>query len=377
MSQKNPSLPSDPEAAKVYDMIVIGGGPAGYTAALYAARAGLSVLILEKLTPGGQMALTVQIDNYPGFDEGIDGFSLGEKMKNGALRFGAESKMAEVRAVHLAADPKEIQTSARTYLARTVVLASGAEAKELGLPGEKELLGHGLSHCAVCDGMFFRGKTVAVIGGGNTAVTDALTLARIAEKVILIHRRDTLRASEVYHGALAETDNITFLPDTVVTALLAEPPLPSASGTSADAADNAGTTSSSTAGAADNAGTTSSSTAGASTEAVSDAAAVNPAHPPRLSAIRVRNMQSGAEKILPVDGLFVSIGRKPVTALYKDQLAMDENGYLIADETTKTSLPGVYAVGDLRTKPLRQVVTAAADGAVAAHMAEDYLTQTR
>ena len=359
MSQKNPSLPSDPEAAKVYDMIVIGGGPAGYTAALYAARAGLSVLILEKLTPGGQMALTVQIDNYPGFDEGIDGFSLGEKMKNGALRFGAESKMAEVRAVHLAADPKEIQTSARTYLARTVVLASGAEAKELGLPGEKELLGHGLSHCAVCDGMFFRGKTVAVIGGGNTAVTDALTLARIAEKVILIHRRDTLRASEVYHGALAETDNITFLPDTIVTALLAEPPLPSASG------------------AADNAGTTSSSTAGASTEAVSDAAAVNPAHPPRLSAIRVRNMQSGAEKILPVDGLFVSIGRKPVTALYKDQLAMDENGYLIADETTKTSLPGVYAVGDLRTKPLRQVVTAAADGAVAAHMAEDYLTQTR
>ncbi len=359
MSQKNPSLPSDPEAAKVYDMIVIGGGPAGYTAALYAARAGLSVLILEKLTPGGQMALTAQIDNYPGFDTGIDGFSLGEKMKNGALRFGAESNMAEVRAVHLAADPKEIQTSAQTYLARTVVLASGAEAKELGLPGEKELLGHGLSHCAVCDGMFFRGKTVAVIGGGNTAVTDALTLARIAEKVILIHRRDTLRASEVYHGALAETDNITFLPDTVVTALLAEPPHPSTSGT------------------ADNAGTIASSASGTSADAVLEAANASSAHPPRLSAIRVRNMQSGAEKILPVDGLFVSIGRKPVTALYKDQLAMDENGYLIADETTKTSLPGVYAVGDLRTKPLRQVVTAAADGAVAAHMAEDYLTQTR
>ncbi len=321
MNQKNPPLPAAPEAAKIYDMVVIGGGPAGYTAALYAARAGLSVLILEKLTPGGQMALTAQIDNYPGFDEGIDGFSLGEKMKNGALRFGAESKMAEVRAVRLAAEPKEIQTSAQTYLARTVVLASGAEAKELGLPGEKELLGHGLSHCAVCDGMFFRGKTVAVIGGGNTAVTDALTLARIAEKVLLIHRRDTLRASEVYHGALAETDNITFLPDTVVTALLTDPP--------------------------------------------------------RLSGIRVRNVKSGAEETISVDGLFVSIGRKPVTALYKDQLAMDENGYLIADETTKTSLPGVYAAGDLRTKPLRQVVTAAADGAVAAHMAEDYLTQTR
>ena len=362
MSQKNPSLPSDPEAAKVYDMIVIGGGPAGYTAALYAARAGLSVLILEKLTPGGQMALTAQIDNYPGFDTGIDGFSLGEKMKNGALRFGAESKMAEVRAVHLAADPKDIQTSAQTYLARTVVLASGAEAKELGLPGEKELLGHGLSHCAVCDGMFFRGKTVAVIGGGNTAVTDALTLARIAEKVILIHRRAALRASEVYHGALAETDNITFLPDTVVTALLAEPPLPSAAGI----ADDAG-----------NADTISAPPVGASAGAASDAAAASPAHPPRLSGIRVRNVKTDAEETIPVDGLFVSIGRKPVTALYKDQLAMDENGYLIADETTKTSLPGVYAAGDLRTKPLRQVVTAAADGAVAAHMAEDYLTQMR
>ncbi len=365
MSQKNPSLPSAPEAAKIYDMVVIGGGPAGYTAALYAARAGLSVLILEKLTPGGQMALTAQIDNYPGFDTGIDGFSLGEKMKNGALRFGAESKMAEVRAVHLSADPKEIQTSAQTYLARTVVLASGAEAKELGLPGEKELLGHGLSHCAVCDGMFFRGKNVAVIGGGNSAVTDALTLARIAEKVLLIHRRDTLRASEVYHGALAETNNITFLPDTIVTALLTEPPLSSVADTPADA-DNAGT-----------ADTFSSPPVGASAGAASDAAAASPAHPPRLSGIRVRNVKSGAEETIPVDGLFVSIGRKPVTALYKDQLAMDENGYLIADETTKTSLPGVYAAGDLRTKPLRQVVTAAADGAVAAHMAEDYLTQTR
>ena len=339
-------------ATKVYDMIVIGGGPAGYTAALYAARAALSVLILEKLTPGGQMALTAQIDNYPGFDEGIDGFSLGEKMKNGARRFGAESKMTEVRALDLTAELKEIQTSTQTYLAHTVVLASGAEAKELGLSGEKELLGHGLSHCAVCDGMFFRGKTVAVVGGGNTAVTDALTLARIAKKVILIHRRDTLRASEIYHDTLMETDNVTFLPDTIVTALLADPPLSSA----ADRADTA---------------------APLQAGAVLDAAAASPAHPPRLSGIRVRNVKSGAEETLPLDGLFVSIGRKPVTALYKDQLALDASGYVIADETTATAIPGVYAVGDLRTKPLRQVITAAADGAVAAHMAEDYLTQKR
>ena len=321
-------------ATKVYDMIVIGGGPAGYTAALYAARAALSVLILEKLTPGGQMALTAQIDNYPGFDEGIDGFSLGEKMKNGARRFGAESKMTEVRALDLTAELKEIQTSTQTYLAHTVVLASGAEAKELGLSGEKELLGHGLSHCAVCDGMFFRGKTVAVVGGGNTAVTDAL------------------RASEIYHDTLMETDNVTFLPDTIVTALLADPPLSSA---------------------ADRAGTAAPLQAGA----VLDAAAASPAHPPRLSGIRVRNVKSGAEETLPLDGLFVSIGRKPVTALYKDQLALDASGYVVADETTATAIPGVYAVGDLRTKPLRQVITAAADGAVAAHMAEDYLTQKR
>lgn len=333
------------KALKIYDMIIIGGGPAGYTAALYAARAGLSVLILEKLTPGGQMALTAQIDNYPGFDDGIDGFSLGERMKNGALRFGAESKMAEVQAVRLTAEPKEILTASETYQARTVVLASGAEPKELGLAGEKELLGHGLSHCAVCDGMFFRGKTVAVAGGGNTAVTDALTLSRIAAKVLLIHRRDTLRASEVYHGAIDAAENITFLPDTVITALLSESPL------QGDGALQGGDSPMQSAGQA--------------------------ALPPRLSGIRIRNLKHGTEETLAVDGLFVSIGRKPVTGLYQNQLAMDENGYLLADETTCTSIPGVYAAGDLRQKPLRQVITAAADGAVAAHMAEDYLTQKR
>ena len=345
------------KALKIYDMIIIGGGPAGYTAALYAARAGLSVLILEKLTPGGQMALTAQIDNYPGFDDGIDGFSLGERMKNGALRFGAESKMAEVQAVRLTAEPKEILTASETYQARTVVLASGAEPKELGLAGEKELLGHGLSHCAVCDGMFFRGKTVAVAGGGNTAVTDALTLSRIAAKVLLIHRRDTLRASEVYHGAIDAAENITFLPDTVITALLSGSPLQGddalqgGDSLQGDRARQGGDSPTQNAGQA--------------------------ALPPRLSGIRIRNLKHGTEETLAVDGLFVSIGRKPVTGLYQDQLAMDENGYLLADETTCTSIPGVYAAGDLRQKPLRQVITAAADGAVAAHMAEDYLTQKR
>lgn len=351
------------KAFKIYDMIIIGGGPAGYTAALYAARAGLSVLLLEKLTPGGQMALTAQIDNYPGFEDGIDGFSLGEKMKNGALRFGAESKMAEVLAVRLTAEPKEIRTASETYLARTVVLASGAEPKELGLAGEKELLGHGLSHCAVCDGMFFRGRTVAVVGGGNTAVTDALTLSRIATRVILIHRRDTLRASEVYHGAIDAAENITFLPDTVITALLNEDARQSEStlqGTDARQSES-----------------TLQGTDALQSEDAPSQSAGQAALPPRLSGIRIRNQKHDTEETLAVDGLFVSIGRKPVTGLYQEQLAMDENGYLLADETTCTSIPGVYAAGDLRQKPLRQVITAAADGAVAAHMAEDYLAQKR
>ena len=175
---------------RIYDMVIIGGGPGGYTAALYGARAGLDVVVLERLSAGGQMALTAQIDNYPGFEEGIDGFTLGMKMQQGAERFGARTELAEVRAVKLEGSIKEVETSEGTFYGRTVVLATGASARKLGVSGEQELIGRGVNYCAACDGMFFKGKTVAVVGGGNTAAADALLLSRICEKVVVIHRRD-------------------------------------------------------------------------------------------------------------------------------------------------------------------------------------------
>ena len=300
---------------QIYDMVIIGGGPAGYTAALYAARAGLKVIVLEKLSAGGQMALTTQIDNYPGFEEGIDGFALGEKMQQQAERFGAVSEYAEVLHLDLQADPKVIETSEGTFYARTVVIATGANPRELGLPNERDLLGRGVGYCAACDGMFYKGKTVVVVGGGNSAAADALLLSRIVEKVIVIHRRDSLRATKVYHAPLMQSPNVEFRWNSVVTELL---------------------------------------------------------HDDTVTGIRIKDVNTGEETEIPCEGVFVSIGRKPATELVDGQLPL-ENGYIVADETTATAIPGVYAVGDVRTKLLRQVVTAVADGAMAVHMAEEYL----
>lgn len=297
------------------DMVIIGGGPGGYTAALYAARAGLSVTVLERLSAGGQMALTHQIDNYPGFPEGIGGFELGLEMQKQAERFGAKTLTANVLSVNLAASPKVIHTSEGNFHAKTVVLATGANPRELGLSEEKSLLGRGVAYCAACDGMFYKGKTVVVVGGGNSAAADALLLSRIAARVILVHRRDTLRATKIYHEPLMQADNVEFRWNSVVTELL---------------------------------------------------------HEAAVTGVRLRDVHTGEETVLPCDGVFVSIGRKPATELVQGQLELD-GGYIVAGETTQTSLPGVYAVGDVRTKLLRQVVTAVADGAVAVHMAEEYL----
>ncbi len=300
----------------IYDVIIIGGGPGGYTAALYSTRAGLDTLLLEKMAAGGQMALTAEIDNYPGFDEGIDGFSLGEKMRAGAERFGARTEMTEVLALELEAEIKTVHTSEGDYYGRSVILSTGAAPRELGIAGENELTGRGVHYCAACDGMFYRGKTVVVVGGGNTAAEDAVLLSRVCEKVILVHRRGTLRATKVYHEPLKKASNVEFVWNSTVTELLQED---------------------------------------------------------RLTGIRVKNMQTGKEMAIACDGVFVSIGRKPATELVKGQVALDEGGYVIADETTRTNLPGVFAAGDLRTKVLRQIVTAASDGAVAAYYAEEYL----
>ena len=207
---------------RIYDMVILGGGPGGYTAALYAARAGLDVVVLERLSAGGQMALTSQIDNYPGFPEGVDGFELGLKFQEQAERFGAVTEYAEVKSLDLRAEPKVIETSEGDYFARTVVIATGAGPRKLGLDGEERLSGRGIHYCAHCDGMFYRDKVVAIVGGGNSAAAEAAFLSRIAKKVILIHRRDTLRATKIYHEPLKKLQNLEFRWNSAVTELLYE-----------------------------------------------------------------------------------------------------------------------------------------------------------
>ena len=300
----------------IYNMIIIGGGPGGYTAALYAARAGLDVVVLEKLSAGGQMALTTQIDNYPGFEDGIDGFTLGEKMQSGAERFGAKTELAEVLSVDFSSSPKVIETSEGTFYGHTVVFATGANPRTLGVPMEKELIGRGVNYCAACDGMFYKGKTVVVVGGGNTAAADAIQLSRICEKVIVVHRRDSLRATKIYHKPLMEAENIEFRWNSTVSELISDE---------------------------------------------------------KLTGVKIKDVNTGEESLLDCSGIFISVGRKPATELVEGQLELDGSGYVIADESTSTNLPGVFAVGDVRTKKLRQIVTAVADGAAAATAAEEYL----
>jgi thioredoxin reductase (NADPH) len=207
---------------KIFDMVIVGGGPGGYTAALYGARAGLSVVLLERAFPGGQMVSASQIDNYPGLPDGIDGISLGDQMRKGAERFGARTVYADVTGLELSVEPKVVRTEGGSFLGRTVVIATGASPRGLGLEKEEALTGRGVSYCAACDGMFFRDKTVVVVGGGNSAVADALTLSRVAGKVILVHRRDSLRATKLYHEPLMEAPNVQILWNSQVEALLGQ-----------------------------------------------------------------------------------------------------------------------------------------------------------
>lgn len=302
----------------IYDTVILGGGPAGYTAALYAAHAGLNTVLLEKMSPGGQMALTGEIDNYPGFETGIDGLTLGMKMQKAAQSFGTETEYAEVTSTDLSGRVKNLQTAKGIYRAKTVILSTGAAPRPLGIEGEQSLLGRGVHYCAHCDGRFYKGKIVAVVGGGNSAAADALYLAGLAEKVYVLHRRDTLRCTQIYRKALRNQKNVQILFNTTVAAWITEG---------------------------------------------------------KLTGIQVQNTLTGALSSLRCDGVFVSIGRTPVTGFLSGAVALDENGYILADESTKTSVPGVFAAGDVRTKLLRQIVTAAADGAVAAHCAEMYLMQ--
>ena len=301
----------------IYDMAILGGGPAGYAAALYASQAGLETILLEQKFPGGQMALTGEIDNYTGFENGIDGLALGSKMQKGANRFGAKTEYARVESVDFSGAIKRAATSKGEILSKATVIATGAIPRELGIEREQELMGKGIHYCAHCDGMFYKGKTVLVAGGGNSAATDALYLSRLAKKVYVIHRRDTLRAAKTYHKPLQEAGNIIFLWNRIITGLNAED---------------------------------------------------------RVTGAVVTDVQTGIAEELSCDGIFVSIGRKPATSYLGGAVALDESGYVIADETTRTNRDGVFAAGDVRTKTLRQIVTAVSDGAVAAHFAEEYLS---
>lgn len=297
-------------------MIIIGGGPAGYTAALYAARAGLDTLVTEKLSAGGQVALTDVIDNYPGFDEGVEGFELGMKLQQGAERFGAKTEYTEVISADFSGKIKKLTTDSGELFARTIVIATGANPRELGLEREWELTGNGVHYCAHCDGRFYKDKVAVVVGGGNSAASDALYLSRILKKVYVVHRRDTLKATKIYHEPLMKADNVEFIWNSTVSGFITDE---------------------------------------------------------RLTGVTLRSAD-GTERSLECDGVFISIGRKPATDFLEGVMELDSEKYIIADETTKTSVPGVYAVGDVRTKALRQVVTAVADGAVAVHYAEEYLS---
>lgn len=302
-----------------YDVIIIGGGPAGYTAALYCARNALSALVLEAFAPGGQMSTTDMIDNYPGFPGGVGGYDLAAEMRSQAERFGAKSVFQKVRSVDFASRTKKITTEDGTvYEAAAVIVATGASPKELGLSRERELRGRGVSYCATCDGAFYRGKSVAVVGGGDTAAADAVLLSKICSKVYLVHRRDSMRAAKVYLKPLQDAKNVEFVWDSAVQEILGGE---------------------------------------------------------KVSGVEVRNLKTGAVTALECDGLFVAVGSNPNTEVFRGALALDSRGYILASESMTTDVEGVFAAGDVRTKSLRQVVTAVSDGAVAATMAEEYLNR--
>lgn len=308
---------TEAQGQSVLDVAIIGAGPAGLTAALYASRAGLSCAMFEMLSPGGQCAQTEHLENYPGYTRSTSGFELSMDMYDQASSFGAGTISEEVTAVDFSAEPNKLTTPFGTYYARTVIVATGAKAAQLGLPREEELRGRGVSYCATCDGNFFRGKDVAVIGGGNTAVADVIYLARICRKVYLVHRRDKLRATAIYHQRLAELDNVELCWDSVAEELLVE--------------DG------------------------------------------KVAGLRLRNVKTDEGRVLDVAGVFVAVGMRPNTAFLAGDLELDQSGYVIADEMGRTAMPNVFAAGDVRVKELRQVVTAVADGANAATAAADYL----
>ncbi len=291
------------------DLAIIGGGPAGLAAGLYAVRGGGNVCLYEEMFAGGQIVKTHRIDNYPGISDGPDGYALAARFEEHAAAFGLKIEYGSVSALDLTSDPKRFTFNGETVEAKTVILATGASPRTLGIPGEKELTGHGVSYCATCDGAFYKNRTATVIGGGDTAISDALYLAELCKTVYVVHRRDELRASSILADAAKKKENITFIWNSVPEAFLGEK---------------------------------------------------------KLTGVRLLNRLTGTVSDLETDGVFVAVGVVPRIELFKGQVALSENGSVRTDEKMETSIKGVFAAGDVRDTPLRQVVTACADGAIAA-----------
>ena len=305
---------------RIYDVAIIGSGPAGYTAALYAARANLDVVVFQGFETGGQLMLTSDVENYPGFEEGIMGPDMMDKFEAQAARFGAEMRLDNVERLDLSERPFKLwdEDNEEPTIAKTIIIATGAKAKWLGLESEQRLMGRGVSGCATCDGFFFKDKRVAVVGGGDTAMEEASFLSKYASEVVLIHRRDTFRASKIMLERARKNPKITFLTDTVPEEILG---------------DNS------------------------------------------VEGVRVKNTKTGEEETLEMDGFFTAIGHEPATKLFAGQLEMDGGGYVLQKEHTMTSVPGVFAAGDVSDTRYRQAVTAAGDGCMAAIDAERWLEE--
>jgi thioredoxin reductase (NADPH) len=304
--------------SKAYDVIIIGGGPAGLSAGLYTARAGLKTLLIEKGMIGGQITNAELVENYPGFPDGISGFDLGDSIHRQATKFGVETVSADVTGVELGGSQKRIKTGEGDYTARAVIIAGGAALQRLGVPREEELTGKGVSYCATCDGAFFRDKAVAVVGGGDSAVEEAILLTRFVSKVIVIHRRDQLRASKIAQERAQANDKIEFMWDTVVDGIIGDE---------------------------------------------------------RVTGLNVRNVKTNETSTIEVAAVFIYVGQRPNTDYLQGIIPLDQEGRIVTDERMETEVSGVFAAGDIRKHSTRQVITAAGDGATAALSAEKYLSQ--
>ena len=299
-----------------YEIIIIGGGPAGLTAALYAARSKLKTLVIEKLAAGGQIMLTDEVENYPGFVDGISGYELGQKFEEHAKKFGAEIVFDQVEAVEVKGQDRIVKTSEKTYHTKSIILATGAEPRKLNVEGEANFTGRGVSYCATCDAAFFKEKNVIVVGGGDTAVEEAIYLTKFAKKVSIVHRRDKLRATQLIQERAKSNTKIDFVWDSVVKEIKGSK---------------------------------------------------------FVESVVLENVKTHENQVMPIDGVFVFVGLLPQTKFLEDVVEMDDSGYVITNNDYETSVPGIFSCGDVRSKMLRQVVTAVGEGAAATFSAEHYV----